>query len=76
MNDNRRKELNQVIDKINEATDQLKFLAEEERDYYYNAPENLQGSEKYERADEVADELEEIVSELDDITNRIEEAMQ
>ena len=51
MNKARRKALDEVISKIEEAKELLENLQAEEEEYRDNMPENLQGSERYEAAD-------------------------
>lgn len=51
MNKVRRKELQELYDIISEAKDRLEMLHDEEEEYKDNMPENLQSSERYERAE-------------------------
>ncbi len=73
MNDARRKELERARVLIAEARDILDTAATEERDYYDNMPENMQGGDKGTKADEVADTLEEVTSDIDEMLGKIEE---
>lgn len=52
MNRERRKNLQSIADQLEELKSSLEDLQSEEEDYRDNIPENLQGSERYERADE------------------------
>ncbi len=75
MNALRRKELNAIYNLITEARDRLEAVKDEE-EYMDNMPENLQGSERYERAEEVVGMLESTIDTLDLALDDIEEAAQ
>lgn len=53
MNKLRRKDLREITDQLETLQELLQELQEQEEEYRDNMPENLQGSEKYERADGV-----------------------
>lgn len=74
MNKARRKKLEELYDIIYEAKDRLEMLHDEEEEYRDNIPENLQGSERYERAEEAVDALDSAVSSLEEALNYIETA--
>lgn len=74
MNKARRKELEELYDIIYEAKDRLETLHDEEEEYRDNIPENLQGSERYERAEEAVDALDSAMSSLEEALNYIETA--
>ena len=57
MNNTRRKKLAHIQDKLREIQDELQELMEEEEEYRDNMPENLQESERYEKADEACDNM-------------------
>jgi len=75
MNKARRKALRGVVDTIMDARAALEPLTDEETEYRDNMPENLQGSEKAERADESASALENALDSLDDAVEQIEIAI-
>ena len=75
MNTTRRKDLAKVIKTIEDAMSELECLKEEEEEYRDNMPENLQGSERYERADEACDNLDSAVSSLEEAITYIEDAI-
>ena len=62
MNNPRRKKLQAIIDQLEELKSSLEELQEEEEECRDNMPENLQGSERYERADEAFKEYNPIES--------------
>lgn len=74
MNKIRRKNLEEIASRIAELKEELEVLQSEEEDYRDNMPENLQGSERYERADAACDSLSEAVDYLDSAISNIEEA--
>lgn len=67
MNKKRRKNIQGILDQLEELKGNLELIQEEEEDYRDNIPENLQGSERYEKADEACDTLSGAVDSLDDI---------
>ena len=74
MNKIRRKQLAAIMEKLEELKADLETLKEEEEDYRDNMPENLWGSERYEKADTACDNLDSAVDGLDEIISYIEEA--
>ena len=74
MNKVRRKALDEVISKIEEAKELLENLQAEEEEYRDNMPENLQGSERYEAADAAVDNMSSAVDALDEAISSIESA--
>lgn len=69
MNAKRRKELEKVIELIEDAKSQHEALKDEEQEAFDNMPESLQYSEKGER-------MEEIISNLDDSFSELESAIE
>lgn len=76
MNKARRKALDEVISKIEEAKELLENLQAEEEEYRDNMPENLQGSERYEAADAAVDNMSSTVDALDEAISSIESAQE
>ena len=76
MNKARRKALDEVISKIEEAKELLENLQAEEDEYRDNMPENLQGSERYEAADAAVDNMSSAVDALDEAISSIESAQE
>lgn len=76
MNKARRKALDEVISKIEEAKELLENLQAEEEEYRDNMPENLQGSERYEAADVAVDNMSSAVDALDEAISSIESAQE
>ncbi|MCI6468167.1 MAG: hypothetical protein MSA90_22220 [Faecalicatena sp.] len=71
MNKVRRSKLEKIAEAITDLKEQLETLQEEEEEYRDNMPENLQGSERYEKADEACDNLYTAVSNLEDAVDCI-----
>lgn len=74
MNKLRRKNIQEVIDKLKSLQNDLESLEsdvesiqDEEIEYRDNMPENLQGSERYEQADNACDSLETAKDGLSDL---------
>jgi hypothetical protein len=77
MNKNRRKRLESIQEKITLLREDLELLKGEEQDYFDNMPENLQGSDKGQKAEDCIINLEgaliDIESACDNIDNAISE---
>lgn len=76
MNKIRRKTLQDLYNIIADAKDTLDEVRDEEECYKDNIPENLQSSERYERAEAAVDALESAVSSLEEALDYIEEAQE
>lgn len=65
MNNNQRKELQKIVDKIEDLRIEVEYIRDEEQDKIDNMPENLQGSERYYSMEEVVTYLNDGISELE-----------
>ena len=74
MNKQRRKDIDALIQALEEIREQIQFVLEEEQEYLDNIPENLQNSERYETAETAVSELEEADGSIDDIIEHLENA--
>jgi len=74
MNKQRRKDIDTIIQTLEEIREQIQFVLEEEQEYLDNIPENLQNSERYETAQTAVSELEEADGSIDDIIEHLENA--
>ena len=72
MNNPRRKALNKIKDQIEDLKMALEELLEEEQEDFGNIPENLEGSERYEKAEESVSALEDAVSNLEEAIDNID----
>lgn len=76
MNKIRRKNLQTIIDRLEDIKADLEEITYEEEEYRDNIPENLQGSEKYECADEACDNLNDAADTLNEVIDSITTAME
>jgi len=73
MNNTRREEIDAAAKTMEELKNEVEAIAYAEREYFDDMPENFQGTERGQRADEVATELEDIAQELEDLLERLNE---
>lgn len=76
MNKIRRKNLQSIIDQLEELKGSLEDLQAEEEEYRDNIPENMQESELYEKADAACDNLSAAVDNLEEVISSIEAAIE
>lgn len=74
MNKIRRKNLQSIIDQLEGLRDSIEDLQSEEEAYRDNIPENMQDSERYEKADAACSNLSDAVDELEEVISSIEAA--
>ena len=74
MNKERRQEIEAVTNELVRLMYRVQDLQEEEEEYRDNIPENLQGSERYEKADDAASALEEAADYIQDAIDSLDEA--
>lgn len=66
MNAQRRKEIQAVLERLDDVAAEIRRIGDGEREYYDNMPESIQAGEKGERADETASRIDEIADALDE----------
>lgn len=76
MNQARRKQLDEIIGKAQILIEKLEAIKEEEEEYRDNMPENLQGTEKYEKSESACDSMQEAIDYLEDVVTAIESAQE
>ena len=76
MNKIRRKSLQEIIDQIDHLRDDLDALKEEEEEYRDNMPENLQGGERYEAAENAISNMEDAVTSLEEVISSLDAAIE
>lgn len=76
MNKIRRKNLQAIIDQLEELKSSLEDLQAEEEECRDNIPENMQGSERYEKADEASGNLSGAVDNLEEVISGIKAAIE
>ena len=74
MNNDRRKEINKAIALLQEALSILETARDEEGDYFNNMPENLQSSERGQKAEEAYGYLEDACCNLEEVISNCENA--
>ncbi|QKY79297.1 hypothetical protein SEA_BLAGE_54 [Microbacterium phage Blage] len=74
MNNQRRKEIQEVINKLadldalrNEIKEEIERIRDEEQEYYDNMPEGLQQSDRGYKAEEAASQLDDAAQQLEDL---------
>ena len=75
MNKQRRIAIAEIQDKLSEIRELLEGVKDEEECYLENIPENLQGSERYERAEEAVYNLEEAISSIEEAIEYMESSV-
>lgn len=83
MNAKRRKEIGKILNKINErimaTTDEIQIdidnIRTEELEVVENVPENLQGTERYEMAEQAVDYLNDAYDAFEDAVINLQNAM-
>ena len=65
MNKQRRKRIEEVTGKMRDLLTEIEIARDEEEEYRNNIPENLQGSERYEKTEEYCDGLNEFIDTLE-----------
>ena len=76
MNRERRKSLQEIADTLAELQEQLENLKYEEEEYRDNMPENLQASERYEKAETAVDAMESAAYSVSEAISYIETAQE
>lgn len=76
MNAIRRKKLSKINELLTDAYTMLEEVKDEENECFENIPENLQGSERYDKAEEIVGYLEEAYDNLDEVIRSIDEAIE
>jgi predicted nucleic acid-binding Zn-ribbon protein len=76
MNNNRRKLLQSIINKLNDCCSELEMVKDEEQDAFDNLPEGFQVSERGEAMENAISEMENAISSIEDTITSIETAME
>ena len=74
MNNQRRMKLKKIVKALQDVIYAIEVVKDEEEDYMNNIPENLQGSDRYSRAEAVCEYLEDAISDIESAIDNIEEA--
>jgi hypothetical protein len=76
MNKQDRKELDEVIQVIQQAKEKLEFMKEAEENKWQNLTEALQQTEKGQRFEEIVDQISEAIDSLDSTVDSLNSAME
>lgn len=74
MNNTRRKNIQNVINKLENLKSDIEMIRDEEQDYIDNMPENLEGSMRHDMAEEAVDNLESAIDSLEEVIDSLSEA--
>ena len=76
MNKQRRKDIQSIMEKLEAIKSELETVRDDEQYYMDSIPENLTGSERYEKAEEAVSNLEGAYDNLDEAIGMLESAME
>ncbi len=76
MNKNRRQELHDVVEHLDEAIERIQEIRDDEEASFENLPEGLQGSATGDRMQEAMDTLDEFASDIENIRDDIMEMIE
>lgn len=74
MNNKRRAAIRAIAAKLKQLSEEIESIRDDEQDYFDNMPENLQGSERGEIAENAIDALDEASSNLEEAIGNLENA--
>lgn len=74
MNNNRRKEIDKIIDQLNVLSEKLEDLKSEEEEYHDNVPESLQYSDRCMDSETAIESMENALSSIQETIDSLEEA--
>lgn len=75
MNESRRARLRGAISKLSDVQAVVQSVCDQEEDCVDNMPENLQGTERFERMEDAVDHLSEALEKLDEAKDHIQAAI-
>lgn len=76
MNKPTRKRLQKMIDSLETLKAELEEIGENEQERLDNIPENLQGSERYEKAETICGYLEDAIYPFEEIIEKLTDAIE
>lgn len=74
VNNQRRSRLKQAVELLNRVSFMVSSVLDEEEDAFDNIPENLQGSERYEKTEDAIDCLNDASENIDAAIEKLNEA--
>lgn len=75
MNEKRRGRLRDALKMLSSAASIVETVCDNEQDCMDNYPENLQGTEKFERMEDAVDSLSDALEKIDDAKGHIQSAL-
>jgi len=75
MNKQKRTEITEVYEELNNLLSRLETLRDEEQDYYDNMPESFKDAEKGQAADAAANALSSAVDCISDVMSNLEDSL-
>lgn len=73
MNKQRRQDLSEVIDLLDDAITRLGEIRDEEQDAFDNLPEGLQCTERGEKMQDAIDAMDEVESDIQDVQSKVQD---
>ena len=74
MNKVRRKRIDEIMEQLENLKGEIESVLDEETEYRDNIPENMQQSERYERADENCNNLQSAMDSIDEAIDYLTES--
>lgn len=72
MNAARRKQIEKIISELQDIQERMQEIENEEQEYLDNIPENLQGSEKYEKSENAIFQMQDASLEIESCIDNLE----
>lgn len=76
MNNERRKALSKIKNRIEDIREDIEQLLDEEQECFVGIPENMQNGERYEKSENAISALEEVIENLEDAAENIDAAIE
>lgn len=76
MTEKEKEKLGKALKTLNDAASIIEAAYDNEQDCMDNYPENMQGTEKYERMEEAVDVLYDASEQIDDLKTRVQSVME
>ena len=76
MDDRRRGQLRDALNMLSNAASVVESVCDKEQDCVDNYPENLQGTERFEKMEDALDSLNDALEKIDDAKSHIQSAIQ
>ena len=74
MNKTRRKEIEKILEVLDSIRTDVESILDAEQEAFENIPESLEGTDRYEQAEEAVSNLDDALSSLEDAIDSLENA--